>query len=124
MMRTVNLGLLLLISCCILSGCSSRVGSYHIGSDNRTFEERRDDAEITYNINKAYLKDDLVHTLRIDVDTYNGVVTLSGIVDDQEEATRAINIALDAENVTEVVSNLVLRSQAMTPRGVVYKKNP
>ena len=124
MKKTAYLGLLLVVSCCVLSGCSTRVGSYHIGSDNRTFEERRDDAKITYSINRAYFKDDLVHTLHIDVDTYYGVVTLNGMVHHQEEATRAIDIALDAENVTEVVSNLVLRNQAMSPRGVVYRKKP
>jgi osmotically-inducible protein OsmY len=124
MMRTMYLGLLLLVSVGVLSGCSTRVGSYHIGSDTRTFQERRDDASITYSINRAYLKDDLIHTFHIDVDTYYGVVTLNGIVDDQEEATRAIDIALDAEFVTKVISNLVIRNQAMSRRGVVYKKQP
>lgn len=124
MLKTACLGLLLVISCGVLSGCSTRVGSYHVGSDNRTFQERSDDAKITYSINREYLRDDLIHTLHVNVDTYYGVVTLHGIVDDQEEATRAIEIALDAENVTEVISNLVFRDRAMTPRGVVYKKNP
>ena len=122
MMRTVYLCLFLLVSCCVLSGCSTRVGGYHIGSDTRTFQQRSDDAKITYSINRAYLKDDLIHTLHVDVDTYYGVVTLNGIVADQEEATRAIDVALDAENVSEVISNLVLRNQAMSPRGVVYRK--
>lgn len=124
MSKTACLGLLLVISCCVLSGCSTRVGSYHVGSDNRTFQQRSDDAKITYSINREYLKDDQIHTLHINVDTYYGAVTLHGIVDNQEEATRAIDIALDAENVTEVISNLVHRNRAMTPRGVVYKKKP
>ena len=123
-MKTTHIVLLLVVSCCVLSACSTRVGSYHIGSDNRTFQERSDDARITYGINREYLKDELIHTLHIDVDTYYGVVTLHGMVDDQEEATRAIDIALDAENVTEVISNLVHRNRAMSPRGVVYKKKP
>jgi len=123
-MKTTHIVLLLVVSCCVLSACSTRVGGYHIGSDNRTFQERSDDARITYSINREYLKDELVHTLHIDVDTYYRVVTLHGMVDDQEEATRAIDIALDAENVSEVISNLVFRNQAMSPRGVVYRKKP
>ena len=42
----------------------------------------------------------------------------------EAKATRAIDIALDAENVTEVISNLVIRNQALSPRGVVYRKQP
>jgi len=124
MMRTAYLGLLLIVSCCVLSACSTRVGGYHIGSDNRSFQEMTADAKVTYNINAAYVKDDLIHTLHIDVDTYRGVVTLHGMVSHQEEATRAIDIALDAENVIEVISNLVIRNQALSPRGVVYRKQP
>jgi osmotically-inducible protein OsmY len=124
MMRTAYLGLLLVVSCGILSGCSTRSDHYNIGSDSRSFEEMSDDAKVTYSINRKYLKDDLIHTVHIDVDTHRGVVTLHGMVDHQEEATRAIDIALDTENVTEVISNLVLRNQALSPRGVVYKKKP
>lgn len=121
-MRTAYLGLLLAVSCCILSGCSNRSDGYHIGSDSRSFQEMTDDAKVTYSINREYLKDDLIHTVHIDVDTYRGVVTLHGTVDHQEEATRAIDIALANENVTKVISNLVLRNQALSPRGVVYQK--
>ena len=124
MMRTACLGLLLIVSCCILSGCSTRSDKYNIGRDSRSFEEMTDDGKITYGINREYLKDDLVHTVHIDVDTRRGVVTLHGMVDHQEEATRAINSALDHENVIKVISNLVIRNQALSPRGVVYQKIP
>ena len=124
MMRTACLGLLLVVSCCVFPGCATRSDHYHIGSDSRSFQEMTDDARVTYDINREYLNDDLIHTLHIDVDTYRGVVTLYGSVDHQEEATRAIDIALDHEKITKVISNLVLRNQAMSPRGVVYKKQP
>ena len=124
MMRTAYLGLLLVASCCVFSGCATRSDHYHIGSDSRSFQEMADDAKVTYEINREYLDDDLIHTAHIDVDTYRGVVTLHGSVDHQEEATRAINTALDHEKVTKVISNLILRNQAMSPRGVVYKKQP
>jgi len=125
MMRTAHLGLLLVVSCCILSGCSTNAGGYNIGTESRSFQEMTDDAKITYSINREYIKDELIHTVHIDVDTHRGVVTLHGMVDHQEEANRAIDIALDHENVIKVISNLVFRNQALSPRGVVYQKqNP
>jgi hyperosmotically inducible protein len=129
-MKTTHIGLLLVVSCFFLTGCAALAaggagaGGYHVGSDKRTFQEMTNDAKVTYNINAAYVKDELIHTMHIDVDTYRGVVTLHGMVDHQEEATRAIDIALDTGNVTEVISNLVLRNQALSPRGVVYRKKP
>jgi osmotically-inducible protein OsmY len=123
-MKIAHIGLLLIVSYCVLSGCSSRKGGYHIGSENRSFQEMTDDAKITYRINAAYLKDDLIHTIHIDVDTHRGVVILHGRVEHQEEASRAIDIALDTENVIKVISNLVIRNQALSPRGVVYQKSP
>lgn len=129
-MKTSLTGLLLAVSCFLLTGCAALAvggagaGGYHVAKDKRTFGEMTADARITSSINTAYLKDSLVQTMNIDVDTHHGVVTLHGRVDHQEEATRAIDIALDAENVTKVISNLVIMNQAMSPRGVVYQKSP
>lgn len=129
-MRMAHIGLLLTVSCFLLTGCAAvavggaGVGGYHVATDKRTFREMTADARVTSSINTAYLKDDLVHTMGIDVDTHRGVVTLHGMVDNQEEASRAIDIALENENVTEVISNLHIRNQALSPRGVVYKKAP
>ena len=123
-MRTACLGLLLVVSCCVLAGCSTRSDKYNIGRDSRSLVETIDEAQMAYRISRQYLKDDLIHTVHIDVDTHRGVVILHGMVDHQEEATRAINIALDHENVIKVISNLVIRNQALSPRGVVYQKIP
>lgn len=127
-MKIVQTGVLLLVSCFFLTGCAAvavggaGAGGYTVAKDKRTFQEMTADAKVTSSINREYLKDDLVDTMSIDVDTYRGVVTLHGMVDNQEEARRAIDIALDAMNVTEVISNLVIRNQALSPRGVVYRK--
>lgn len=127
-MKTAYIGLLLIFSCTLFTGCAvlaiggAGAGGYHVAKDKRTFEEITADAKITSSINREYLKDDLVPTMSVDVDTFLGVVTLHGMVDNQEEAGRAIEIALDAEHVIEVISNLVIRNQALSPRGVVYRK--
>lgn len=124
-MRTTFLNLLLIVVCLYLAGCADlHGGGVGAGSERRSFQQLTDDAKITSNINTEYFKDELIHTIRIDVDTHRGVVTLNGYTDHQEEATRAIDIALDTPGVSKVISNLVLKNQALSPRGVVYRKAP
>ncbi|MDH3980567.1 MAG: BON domain-containing protein [Gammaproteobacteria bacterium] len=89
--------------------------------DKRSLGEVADDAAITSSINIKYLTDELVRALDINVDTYRGVVTLDGLVDNQIAATRAVDLALSAKNVTKVISNLTLRDQTLSPRGLVYQ---
>ena len=52
------------------------------------------------------LADSMVSGLRIDVDTENGVVTLTGNVKSKAEADRAVMIARKTDGVTRVVNNL------------------
>jgi hyperosmotically inducible protein len=124
-MRTTLANLLLMIACLYLTGCADlHGGGVGAGSDRRSFQEISDDASITSKINMEYFKDELIHTIRIDVDTHRGIVTLNGSADHQEEATRAIDIALDTPGVSKVISNLVIKNQALSPRGVIYQKAP
>jgi hyperosmotically inducible protein len=124
-MRTMLANLLLMIACLYLTGCADlHGGGVGAGSDRRSFQEVSNDASITSKINMEYFKDELIHTIRIDVDTHRGIVTLNGYADHQEEATRAIDIALDTPGVSKVISNLVIKNQALSPRGVVYQKAP
>ena len=124
-MRATFLNLLLIVVCLYLAGCADlHGGGVGAGSERRSFQQITDDAKITSNINTEYFKEELIHTIRIDVDTHRGVVTLNGYADHQEEASRAIDIALDTPGVSKVISNLVIKNQAMSPRGVVYRKAP
>jgi len=122
-MRTLYSSLLLIVAGLYLAGCADlHGGGVGAGSDRRSFQQVTDDAGITTTINKEYFRDEQIHTLRIDVDTHRGVVTLNGYADHQQEASRAIEIALDTPGVSKVISNLVIKNQAMSPRGVVYQK--
>jgi hyperosmotically inducible protein len=124
-MRIIFSNLLLMVACLYLTGCADlHGGGVGAGSERRSFQEISDDASITSKINMEYFKDELIHTIRIDVDTHRGIVTLNGYADHQEEATRAIDIALDTPGVSKVISNLVIKNQALSPRGVVYQKAP
>jgi osmotically-inducible protein OsmY len=65
-----------------------------------------DDATITGRVKTAMLNDPDVAGLKIDVDTFKGVVTLSGAVKSQAEATKAMDIARKTPGVSDVKSTL------------------
>ncbi len=65
-----------------------------------------DDATITGRVKTALLNDPDVAGLKIDVDTFKGVVTLSGAVKSREEADKAEAIARRTPGVTDVKSTL------------------
>lgn len=68
--------------------------------------EAIDDATITTRVKTALLNDPDVGGLRIDVDTFKGVVTLSGRVKSKDEEAKAIALARKIGGVTDVKSTL------------------
>jgi osmotically-inducible protein OsmY len=74
----------------LVTGCGKTVG------------ETIDDATTTARVKTALLNDEAVGGLRIDVDTFKGVVTLSGRVKSQAEKERAIELAKRTNGVAEV----------------------
>ena len=65
-----------------------------------------DDATITTRVKTSLLNDPQVGGLRIDVDTFKGVVTLSGRVKSKDEEAQAIALARKIGGVTDVKSTL------------------
>ena len=76
--------------------------SVGIGACGKTVGETIDDTSITTRVKTAMLNDPDVGGLRIDVDTFKGVVTLSGRVKSQAEKDRAITLARQVNGVAEV----------------------
>ena len=68
----------------------------------KTVGETIDDTAITTRVKTAMLNDPAVGGLRIDVDTYKGVVTLSGRVKSLAERDQAITLARRTSGVVEV----------------------
>jgi len=68
----------------------------------KTVGEAIDDTTITTRVKTAMLNDPAVGGLRVDVDTFKGVVTLSGRVKSQGERDQAIGIARTVDGVVEV----------------------
>jgi len=79
---------------------------YKVGSDPRSVGTQIDDATITAKIKLKLLEDPITKARKIDVDTVNGVVTLTGVVESEKEIERAIEIARNVEGVRRVVNNL------------------
>jgi osmotically-inducible protein OsmY len=69
------------------------------------------DAALTSAVKSKLLADPDVSGLKIDVDTSNSVVTLSGNVSTKAEADEAIRLARTTEGVTDVVSKLNVKAR-------------
>ena len=79
------------------------------GACGKTVGETIDDATITTRVKTAFVNDPVVGALRIDVDTFKGVVTLSGRVKSKEEETKAIALARSIKGVSDVRSTLQIQ---------------
>ena len=88
---------IMLIAPLLLAACGKSVG------------ETIDDATITTRVKTALLNDPVVGGLRIDVDTFKGVVTLSGRVKSKEEEVKATELARKISGVTDVKSSLQIQ---------------
>ena len=87
----------------VLAGCTSITG--------QTAGQYVDDSTITASV-KAKLAQDKLGTLtRVDVDTTNRVVTLTGVVQSPEDRTRAERLAQEVGGVREVKNNLQVQKK-------------
>ncbi len=72
------------------------------------------DAGITTNVKTKLAADDTVKAYKVDVDTRNGVVTLSGDVQSAAAKEQAIRIARQTDGVRDVVDQLHVGESAAT----------
>ena len=69
-----------------------------------------DDASITSRVKTEFVKNSQVKARDIKVDTYQGVVQLSGFADSQTEINRAVDIARNVSGVKFVKNDIQLKS--------------
>ena len=69
------------------------------------------DTWITTKVKSSLLADSDVSGLKIDVETVNGVVTLTGQVEQASQVTEATRIAREIEGVTDVVTTNLVTTQ-------------
>ena len=100
-----------------LAGCAPAIigagaaGVYTVATDERTTGTMLDDSSISATIKSELIRDGLVEGSKIDVDTIDGNVILSGVVDSELQSTRAVEIANQYEGVKSVRNNLQIGSK-------------
>jgi osmotically-inducible protein OsmY len=68
-----------------------------------------DNSVVTAKVKAAILDDPMLKTFQINVETFKGVVQLSGFVDSAQSAARAGEVAGRVEGVKEVKNDLVVK---------------
>ncbi|HKQ24958.1 MAG TPA: BON domain-containing protein [Burkholderiales bacterium] len=71
--------------------------------------DKMDDATITAKVKTALIGEPDLEALKIDVDTADGVVTLSGTVDSRTKVSRAVQVAQAVQGVRSVDNRLTVK---------------
>ncbi len=74
-----------------------------------TVADATSDARITASIKAKLLKEPGLSSLRIHVETTDGLVTLSGAVSSHDDLAKAVRLALETEGVNKVISTLQVK---------------
>ena len=81
-------------------------------ASTRTHEsagEYVDDSVITTKVKSLLAADDFLKSFQISVETYRGIVQLSGFVDSQQAVDKAGKIVMTVKGVKDVKNNLVVK---------------
>jgi len=99
-----------------LQGCAvalvggAGAGGYYVGKDERDAATILNDASITASINSKFLTTKGIRTFDINVDTYDGVVYLTGEVPTTAIKNKIIILCKKTKDVKNVVSKLTLKN--------------
>jgi osmotically-inducible protein OsmY len=96
-MHTVKAASAVVLLSLVLAGCGS------------TVRATTDDGTITTRVKTALLNEPVADVSRIQVSTFNGVVTLSGRVKSKEDESKAIAVARTIRGVSDVKSSLEIQ---------------
>jgi len=94
--------LLILILIATFVACAST-------SKQESTGEYVDDSVITTKVKSLLASDDFLKSFQIGVETYKGVVQLSGFVNSQKAVDKAIEIARSVKGVTSVKNDLIVK---------------
>jgi hypothetical protein len=93
---------------------TGRVVRRKVAAAGRQLEESTRDARTTAKLKARFALDPELKTREIDIDTDDGRVTLKGRVDSHEEVARAIRMAVEEDDVLEVISTLQVSASGAT----------
>jgi hyperosmotically inducible periplasmic protein len=92
-------------------GCLALVAGIAVGC-------AQSDPGITTAVKTKFASDDVVKAHQINVDTQEGIVTLSGSVDSSTSRERAVQLARATDGVASVVDNLIVTPPAASTSGI------
>ena len=101
--------LIMLQGCAAVAVGGAAAGGYYVGKDKRDFDTIVSDAGITTSINSKLLGAKGIKTFDINVDTYQGVVTLSGFVSSRKTKYKVIKLSKETLGVKKVISKLKIK---------------
>lgn len=101
----------LLVGCAPVLIGTGATGAYKVSTDERTAGGIVDDAALSTEVKARLIDEPAVRARNIDVDVIEGIVTLTGIVETQEEAARAVQTAAAVPGVRSVKNDLQIGSR-------------
>jgi hyperosmotically inducible periplasmic protein len=99
--------ILILVLAAAIAGCAATETS-------RSTSDTVDDNVLTARVKTALLQDAMVKGTEVQVETYRGVVQLSGFVDNTEQASRAVSLAEQVPGVASVKNDMRVKPQEAT----------
>ena len=103
-MNTTTLRTLFLALALATGGCAATTSHESTG-------QYIDDASITAQVKTSFARSPEVDAMDIKVDTYGGVVQLSGFADSQAQIDRAVTLARNVEGVKKVENDIHLKTK-------------
>jgi osmotically-inducible protein OsmY len=104
-MRKFNLLVLILASCLLTTVTGGCAG----GKTHESTGEYFDDSVLTAKVKAAIIKDPKLKSLQISVESFKGVVQLSGFVNTQDASNRAVELARRVKGVKQVNNSLIVK---------------
>jgi osmotically-inducible protein OsmY len=104
-MRKLQLIILFLVTLSLVPTLVGCAGSKTRESTGEYF----DDAVLSSKVRASLLGDPKIKLLQISVETFKGVVQLSGFVNTAEAATRAVDLARRVRGVKQVNNSLIVK---------------
>jgi osmotically-inducible protein OsmY len=105
MMKTFSVMKTWAIAASILLSLAACAGT----ATQRSTGQYVDDSTLTARVKTALIGDEQVKARNIDVETYKGVVSLSGFVESRSEAERAVTLAQKVDGVKSVKDDMHVR---------------
>ncbi len=97
------------VACFALIMFSAAYVAFASTSKQESMGEYVDDSVITAKVKSMLAADDFLKSFQIGVETYKGIVQLSGFVNSQEAIDNAVEITRDVKGVKSVKNDLVVK---------------